>query len=69
MAIEPRASREIHEICDRIFEETKDMTAEERSAYYSNAAQKMVKKYGLTVVCATTMPQGVDAMKHGWQIS
>jgi hypothetical protein len=46
---EPRAMREIHEIRERIYEETKDMTQAERAALTRREAQEMIDKYGLKV--------------------
>jgi hypothetical protein len=46
---EPRAMREIHEIRDRIYEETKGMTQAERAALTRREAQEMIDKYGLKV--------------------
>jgi hypothetical protein len=46
---EPAAMREIHEIRERIYEETKDMTQAERAALTRREAQEMVDKYGLKV--------------------
>jgi 3-oxoacyl-[acyl-carrier-protein] synthase III len=49
MTNEPRAMREIHEIRERIYEETKNMTQEERAELTRRAAQEMIDKYGLKV--------------------
>ena len=49
MTNEPRAMREIHEIREHIYEETKNMSPEERSAFTRKEAQEMIEKYGLKV--------------------
>jgi hypothetical protein len=49
MMNEPRAMREIHEIRERIYEETKNMTQEERAELTRREAQEMIDKYGLKV--------------------
>jgi endonuclease V-like protein UPF0215 family len=46
---EPRAMREIHEIRERIYEETKSMTQAERAALTRREAQEMIDKYALKV--------------------
>jgi hypothetical protein len=46
---ESAAMREIHEIRERIYEETKDMTQAERAALTRREAQEMIDKYGLKV--------------------
>jgi endonuclease V-like protein UPF0215 family len=46
---EPEAMREIHEIRERIHEETKDMTQAERAALTRREAQEMIEKYALNV--------------------
>ena len=40
MSNEPKAMREIHEIREKIYEETKNMTAEERLEYRKQNRQK-----------------------------
>ncbi len=47
MATEPRAMREIHEIRLQIYEETKNMTPQERTEYFHRGAEEAIKKYGL----------------------
>ena len=44
---EPRAMREIHEIREQIYKETKNMTQKERAALTHSEAQEMIDKYGL----------------------
>ena len=46
---EPRAMKEIHDIRLQIYEETKDMSPEERVALVRREAQAMIDKYGLKV--------------------
>ena len=38
---------EIHLIREEIYEETKDMTPEEREKYYNDNAREFMKKYNL----------------------
>jgi len=54
MKNEPRASREIHEIREQIYNEIKDMTPEGRSEYYRKAARKMIEKHGLKIARAAS---------------
>ena len=49
MMIEPRAAREIHDIRLAIYEDIKDMTPEERTAYFADAAREAIDKYGIKV--------------------
>ena len=49
MLNEPEAMREIHKIREGIYEETKNMSFEERAALTSREAQEMIEKYGLSV--------------------
>ena len=44
---EPAPMREIHEIQEKIYEETKHMTPEEQIAYIRKGAEEFKKKYGL----------------------
>ena len=44
---EPEAMREIHEIRERLYEEEKHLTREERIAKIKREARESVKKYGL----------------------
>jgi len=46
---EPKAMREIHEIREGIYNETKNMTPEERAALTRKEAQEMIDKYGLNL--------------------
>jgi shikimate kinase len=47
MTNEPKALKEIHDIREKIYEETKNMTPEERANHAHNEAQKIIKKYNL----------------------
>jgi len=47
MMNEPRAMKEIHDIRLKIYEETKDMTIEQRMEYTRNAAAEFEKKHGI----------------------
>jgi len=47
MTNEPEALREIHDIRLRIFEETKDMTPQERANRTNTAAAKLAQQYGM----------------------
>jgi hypothetical protein len=49
MMNEPRAMREIHEIREKIYEDTKHMTSEERTELTRREAQALIDKYGLKV--------------------
>ena len=44
---EPGAMRELHEIGSKHYEETKHMTAEERSRTANEATRKIAEKYNL----------------------
>ena len=46
---EPRALREIHEIREKIFEETKDLSSDERSARRNRLGREVAEKYGLKI--------------------
>lgn len=48
IANEPIALREIHAIRLRIYEEIKDMTEEERTAYFHERAQSAFSRMGMT---------------------
>ena len=49
MTNEPIAMREIHKIRENIYEETKNLPPEERSALTRKEAQEVIDKYGLKV--------------------
>ena len=49
MKNEPRALKEIHDIREKIYEETKNMTPEERVQHTSSEAQKLIKQYNLKI--------------------
>ena len=49
MMNEPRAMKEIHDIRLQIYEETKDMSSEERIALMRREVQTMIDKHGLKV--------------------
>ena len=46
---EPKALKEIHDIREIIYEETKNMTPEERANHAHNEAQKLLKQYNLNI--------------------
>jgi hypothetical protein len=46
---EPMPMREIHAIRLMIYDETKNMTPEERAKHVHDQAQEMIDKYGLQV--------------------
>jgi hypothetical protein len=47
MMNEPKSLKEIHEIREKIYEETKHMTPAERAEYAHSEAQKLIKEYNL----------------------
>ena len=49
MKTEPKAIKEIHDIRETIYEETKNMTPEERAKHAHYEAQKLIKQYNLKV--------------------
>jgi len=49
MMNEPKALKEIHDIREKIYEETKNMTSEERVKYVHYEAQKLIKQYNLKI--------------------
>ena len=49
MRNEPKALKEIHDIREKIYEETKNMTPEERVRYAHCEAQKLIKQYNLKI--------------------
>jgi hypothetical protein len=46
---EPKALKEIHDIRVQLYEETKNMTLEERMHYARSDAQKLIKQYNLKI--------------------
>jgi hypothetical protein len=46
---ESKALKEIHDIREEIYEETKNMTSEERVKYAHCEAQKLIKQYNLKI--------------------
>ena len=46
---EPRALKEIHEIREKIYEETKQLSAEERAALTNKVGREVAEKYGLKI--------------------
>jgi hypothetical protein len=55
MMNEPKALKEIHDIREKIYEETKDMTPLERVKYADNGAQKLIQKYNLKIKYEKTL--------------
>ena len=49
MRNEPKEVKEIHEIREKIYEETKNMTSEERAKYAHCEALKLLKQYSLKI--------------------
>ena len=49
MKNEPKALKEIHDIREKIYEETKNMTPEERVQHTRSEAQKLIKQYNLKI--------------------
>ena len=49
MMNEPKALKEIHEIREQIYEETKNMKPAERAAHAHDDAQKLIEKYNLKI--------------------
>jgi hypothetical protein len=49
MKNEPSALKEIHDIRERIYEETKSMTLEERAEYAHCEAQALIRQYNLKI--------------------
>ena len=47
---EPMPLREIHAIRLKIYDETKDMTVDERRAYYSDGLDEICLKYNIKIV-------------------
>jgi len=46
---EPKALKEIHDIRVQLYEETKNMTLEERMHYAHSDAQKLIRQYNLKI--------------------
>ena len=51
---EPRAMKEIHEIREKIYEDTKHMTPEEQTAFTGREAQALIEKFGLKIKWSDT---------------
>jgi len=51
---DPMPLREVHAIRLMIYDETKDMTPAERTAYYNRSKVEIQKKYGLKVVSSAS---------------
>ena len=49
MSREPRALKEIHEIREKIYEETKHLNPEERADLTNRVGREFVEKYGLKI--------------------
>ena len=49
MKNEPKALKEIHDIREKIYEETKNMTTEERVQHTHDEAQKLINQYNLKI--------------------
>jgi hypothetical protein len=49
MLNESPAMKEIHDIRLKIYEETKDMTPEQRTAHTNKAAEEFAKKHGIAI--------------------
>jgi len=49
MMNESKALKEIHDIREKIYEETKNLTSEERVNHAHSEAQKLIKQYGLKI--------------------
>lgn len=47
MANEPKAMKEVHDIREKIYEETKDLTAEQRVKRTNQAVQEMEEKHSV----------------------
>ncbi|MCL1917821.1 MAG: hypothetical protein FWG14_05830 [Peptococcaceae bacterium] len=50
VANEPMPLREVHAIRLMIYDETKDMTPAERTAYYNDSIKELQGKYNLKIV-------------------
>ena len=47
---EPMPLREIHAIRLKIYDETKDMTVDERRAYYTDGLDEVCRQYNIKIV-------------------
>ena len=47
---EPMPHREVHAIRLKIYDETKDMTTDERRAYYSDGLEEICQKFNIKLV-------------------
>jgi ribosomal protein L29 len=50
MKNELKSLKEIHDIREKIYEETKNMTPEERAKYAHLEAQKLIRQYHLKII-------------------
>jgi len=57
---EPKALREIHAVRLMIYDEIKNMTASERTAYFNQSGEAVSKKYGFKLLGKTgdSLPDG-----------
>ena len=53
MTNEPRAMREIHEIREKLYEETKKMTPEEHTVWTHERSRALLEQYGIQLKKAT----------------
>lgn len=49
MTSDSMVMREIYEIRNKLYEETKNMTPEEHTAFYRRKAEEVAHKYGITL--------------------
>ena len=49
MRDEPKALKEIHDIREKIYEETRNMNPEERAKHAHFEAQKLIEQYNLKI--------------------
>ena len=53
---EDKVMKEIYEIRDKIYEDIKDMTPEEHTAYYDRGVQEAIKRHGLKIKWVENSP-------------